>query len=135
MEGVQVVEPVLPESRHGRVGHDDAAEGDQAAADEERVGDGGEVFVGRVSGDGLAQGGVEEFVDWQVLSVCLEDGAGERTDHLEVNVARDTRVDREPGSEIPAAEVDGRADDEVRDLGDDLGADESDPMVRFRLCG
>lgn len=64
MKRVEVVEPVLPEGLHGRVGHDDAAEGDEAAADEERVGDGGEVLVGRVRGDGLADGGVEEFVDW-----------------------------------------------------------------------
>ena len=34
VEGVEVVEPVFPEGLHGRVRHDDAAEGDQAAADE-----------------------------------------------------------------------------------------------------
>jgi len=64
VEGVEVVEPVAPEGLHGRVGHDDAAEGDEAAPDEERVRDGREVLVGRVGGDGLAHGGVEEFIDW-----------------------------------------------------------------------
>ena len=50
-------------------------------------------------------------------------------------MARGARVDREPGSEIPAAEVESRADDEVRDLGHDLGPDEGNPMVCFRLLG
>lgn len=62
-EWVEVVEPVLPEGGHGRVGCDDAAEGDEAAAEEQRVGDGREVLVRRVRCDGLAHGRVEEFVD------------------------------------------------------------------------
>lgn len=63
VEGVEVVEPVAPEGLHGVVGDDDAAEGDEARADEERVHDCGEVLVGGVGGDGLADGGVEELVD------------------------------------------------------------------------
>lgn len=58
VEGVKVVEPVAPEGLHCVVGNDDAAEGDEARAEEERVHDGGEVLVGGVGGDGLADGGV-----------------------------------------------------------------------------
>lgn len=65
MKRVEIVEPILPEGLHSRVRHNDAAERDEAAADEERIGDGGEVLVGRVRGDGLADGGIEEFVDWK----------------------------------------------------------------------
>lgn len=70
-----------------------------------------------------------------VLGWMWEGGWYKRTDHLEVDVSRDLCVNRKSGGEIPAAEVEGRADDEVGDLGHDLGADESDPVVCFRLLG
>jgi hypothetical protein len=86
----------------------------------------------------LAHGGVEEFVDWmERLLACtpVEDGAGQPTNHLEVNMARDAGLHGEPGGKVPAAEVEGRADDEVWDLTHDLGTDEGDPVICFRLLG
>ena len=59
--------------------------------------------------------------------------AEKRTDHLQVDMARDACLDREPGGEVPAAEVERRADDEVGNFGHDLRADEGDPMVCFGL--
>jgi hypothetical protein len=64
-----------------------------------------------------------------------EDGAGKHTDHLEVNMAGDAGLHWEPSSKVPAAEVQGRADDEIWDLTHNLGADEGYPMVFFRLLG
>ena len=48
-------------------------------------------------------------------------------------MARDPCIHREPGGEVPAAEVEGCADDEIRNLGYDLGADEGKPVVCFGL--
>ena len=70
VEGVEPVDPVPPEGLHGLVRHDDAAEGDEAGADQERVHDGGEVLVWRVGRDGLADGRVEEFVDCVGSRAC-----------------------------------------------------------------
>lgn len=56
-----------------------------------------------------------------------------RTDHLEIDMARDIGVNREPGSKVPAAEVESRADDEVGDLRHSLGANKGEPVVCFGL--
>ena len=50
-------------------------------------------------------------------------------------MARDAGLHGEPGGKVPAAKVEGRTDDEVWDLTHDLGADEGNPMVCFRLLG
>lgn len=63
VEGVEVVEPVAPEGLHLAVGNENTVEEDEAGANEDRVGEGGEEFVGGVGCDGLADGGVEELVD------------------------------------------------------------------------
>lgn len=58
---------------------------------------------------------------------------GGLTDHLEVDVAGDAGLDGESGGEVPAAEVERRADDQVRDLARGLRADECEPVVRLGL--
>lgn len=63
VEGVEVVEPVLPERLHGVVGDYHTAEGYHSCTDEDGVHDCGEVLVWCVCCDGLADGGVQEFVD------------------------------------------------------------------------
>lgn len=48
-------------------------------------------------------------------------------------MTRDLCINWEAGSKVPAAEVERRADDQVRDLGHDLSANEGHPVVGFRL--
>lgn len=64
VEWVEVVQPVPPEHLYLAVGYEDAGKGNEAAADEHGVGQRGEELVRAVGCYGLADGGVEELVDW-----------------------------------------------------------------------
>lgn len=84
VERREPVHPRAPEVREGRVGHDDAAEGDDEG-EEGRDEEGGEDLVGRHGRDELAEADVEE----------LE----EHKQHPDV--ARGEGVPREPGAPVP----------------------------------
>ncbi len=60
MEGRDPVHPRAPEGGEGRVGDDDAAEGDDKEEEEGHI-EGGEELVSGEGGNGLAEADVEEF--------------------------------------------------------------------------
>jgi hypothetical protein len=54
-----------------------------------------------------------------------------RTDHLEIEMARNTGSNREAYGEIKADEVERSTNNEIRNLGDGLSTDKGKPMVGF----
>lgn len=58
---------------------------------------------------------------------------GQHTDHLEIDVARDSGLDWETGCKVPTGKVQRRTDDKVRNLGNSLRSDKGDPVVGFGL--
>lgn len=56
-----------------------------------------------------------------------------RTYHLKIKVARDAGKTFESSRKVEAHKIERCADDEIGNLGDSLGTDESQPMVCFRL--
>lgn len=137
-EWVEPVDPKAPERWDLRIWHDDAAEGDQTGADYYGVQERREVLVGRVSGDGLADGGVEKLIHYEIVSqspqlgVKMPERSG-HTYHLKVELAGYRSLKREASREVRADKVDGATDDEPWDLGDALAEDKSRPVVHFRL--
>jgi hypothetical protein len=58
---------------------------------------------------------------------------GQHTDHLEIDVTRDSGLDWETGCKVPTGKVQRGTDDKVRNLGDSLRSDKGDPVVGFGL--
>lgn len=58
---------------------------------------------------------------------------GRLTDHLKVNMAGNPGLDGEPRGEIPTAEVQSRADNQVRNLRYGLRGNERKPMIGLGL--
>ena len=87
VEGVEVVEPVSPESGDLLVWNQDTTEGNEDR-DEERVDESGKDGVGSVSGNELTDTSVEEFVEG----------------HLEVYGSSDTRGEAEADDRVPASQ-------------------------------
>lgn len=54
-----------------------------------------------------------------------------RTYHLEIKVTRDAGESLKSSSEIETNKIECRTDYEIRDLGDNLGANESKPVIGF----
>lgn len=109
--------PVAPERLDLRIRHHNTAEIDQESPDDDRVRERGEVGIRAIRSDGLSDRCVEELVE----------------DHLQVDLPRCTRLDRESGRKVPAHEEQRGTDDEHRNLGDDLRRDERKPVVSLAL--
>jgi hypothetical protein len=109
--------PIAPEGLDLCIRHYDAAEVDQESSDNDRVCERGKVGVWAVCGDRLSNRCVEEFVE----------------DHLQVHLPGRTRLDWESRGKVPANEEQRSADDEHRDLGDNLRRDKCKPVVGLAL--
>lgn len=111
VEWGQPKHPTLPKVRKGRVGDDNAAEGDD---EEEEEGDeeGGKHGVWCHGGDELPEADVEDF---------------EEADHHE-DVAGG-EAEGKPDSEVPAAEEDTAAEEGVGDFGEDGAEGKGGPGV------
>jgi hypothetical protein len=109
--------PVAPEGLDLRIWHCDAAEVDQESSDDDGVCERGEVGVGTVCRDGLADRGVEELIE----------------DHLQVHLSRCARLHGKSRGKVPTHEEQRGADDQHRNLRDYLRRDERKPVIGLAL--
>lgn len=65
--------------------------------------------------------------------IRLEFKCAKPTDHLKIDVAGNTSLDREAAGEVPTTKVQSGANDEVWDFGDSLGTNKGNPVVCFGL--
>jgi hypothetical protein len=114
---MSLIYPVAPEGLDLRIRHHDAAEINQERSDDDGVCERSEVGIRTVCGNRLSDRCVEELIK----------------DHLQVHLPRRTGLNWKSGRKVPAHEEQRGANNEHRDLGDDLRRDECKPVVGLAL--